>query len=100
MELGMSFFPGRQGLDSTRESDGESAPDWWALKARFSAAFAARRELGVAPPLRSGSFDAASARHLGAYGHALSDVNRTALVDGKQGRDISRACAGNSHASA
>ena len=52
------------------------------------------------PPLRSGSFDAASARHLGAYGHALSDVNRTALVDGKQGRDISRACAGNSHASA
>jgi hypothetical protein len=100
MEMGISFFPGRQDLDSLRESDGESVPDWWALKARFSAAMAARRELGVALPTRSGSFDAVSARRLGAYGHALSDVNRTALVDGKPGRDISRAWAGKSHAGA
>ncbi len=101
MEYGMETFRSRFGLESLGETAGESAPEWPVLKARFTAALAARRELGAAARvLASGSFDATSAVRLNAYGQALCDVNRTALVDGKSGREISRACVGQSHAGA
>jgi hypothetical protein len=95
MEHGMETFRTRFGIESLGEFSGESAPEWQALKARFAAALEVRRELGRnGPALPSGSFDAASARFVNAYEQTLSDVNRTALGNGKSGDRISGAFAG------
>lgn len=78
-------------------------PDWPGLRARFAASHAAMRVLNRASATAMdaaprGSFDAVSARMLGAYPHLLSFVNLVGLDRGKLVGDINDATAGASKA--
>jgi hypothetical protein len=75
--------------------------DWYDLRARMAAAYAARSALELEKPCESligrGSFDRGSARFLAVYGsgpgEGLGCINRTALANGNSGCDNSAAAA-------
>lgn len=76
--------------------------DWHGLRARMTAAYAARPVLECAQPreivVEGGSFDTGSARVLAVYGRGhdagLGTVNPTALANGNSGCDTDADVAG------
>ena len=75
--------------------------DWYDLRARMTAAYAARSALEFEKPRESsiarGSFDRGSARVLAVYGFGLGEtldrINPTALANGNSGCDNNTAAA-------
>lgn len=82
--------------------------DWYGLRARLAAIYAARLALTLENPqeiaVEGGSFDRGSARALSTYGkgrgRGLGSVNPTALANGNSGCDNDAAVAGANSAGA
>jgi len=88
--------------DPADRADGKTgSPEWHGLRARLSAARAARRvlveEANVSGQPQAGSFDDSSARVLADYGQSQAIVNPVPWSDGKPPRTKDGALASGSH---